>query len=117
MKGEYVSLLWNPAGREAVERKIGEKPPLGVIKILRQYKTKTVYLVPKKATWIITVRGENGALYKEDIYGIVKYYKPEIKVTASFRKKLEDYMREYPFEVDENYFHNLYKGVEEFLKI
>lgn len=117
MKAEYVSLLWNPAGTEIVERKVGERAPRGVIKVMWQDKTKTTYLVPTRATWMLTVKDEEGKVYEEDIYGIVKYYKQNVRVTINFRKKLEEHLMTYEFEVDGKFFKNLYKCIQEFLGV
>ncbi len=117
MKAKYVSLLWIPAGTEIVERKVGERAPRGVIKVVWQDKTKTAYLVPTKATWMLTVEDVESKVYEEDVYGIVKYYKPNVRVTINFRKKLEEHLKIYEFEVDGRYFKNLYKCIQEYLGV
>ena len=117
MKGKYVSLLWIPAGTECVERKVGERAPRGAIKVVRSYRDKTVYLIPKKATLMLTVRGEDGKVYEEDVYGIVKYYKQNVRVTDAFRKKLEEYLKAYEWEVDGSCISNLYSCIREYLGV
>ena len=117
MKARYVSLLWIPAGTEVVERKVGENAPRGVIRILRQDKTKIAYLVPTKAKWMLTAEDENGNVYEEDVYSIVKYYEHGLRVTKKFREKLEKHMKDYEFEVEKGVFKNLYKCIREFLGV
>ena len=117
MKAKYVSLLWNPAGTEIVEQNVGERAPRGVIKVVRQDKAKIAYLVPTKATWMLTAEDEDGKVYEEDIYGIVKYYKQNVRVTVNFRKKLEEHLKTYEFEVNGGYLKNLYKCIREYLGV
>lgn len=117
MKVRNVSLLWTTAGTEIVERKVGEKAPRGVISIVRQDKNGVAYLVPTKARWMLTVEDEEGKTYEEDIYGIVKYYDSNKRVTKTFRAKLEEHIKSYGLEVDGRYFTNLYKCIREFLGV
>ena len=117
MKAEYVSLLWNQAGTEIVERKIGEKAPRGVIKVLGQNKKTVSYLVPVKATLMLTAKDKEGTIYEEDVYGLLKYYNQKVRVTVNLRKKLEEHFKEYPLEVNGKFFINLYPCIREFLGV
>ena len=117
MKAKYVSLLWNQAGTGIVERKVGEKAPRGVIKVLRQDKKTVAYLVPTRATLMLTAKDEAGKVYEEDVYGVLKYYNQKVRVTINLRKRLEEHLREYPLEVDGKFFTNLYPCIREFLGV
>ena len=117
MKVKVVSLLWSSAGTEIVERNVGEKAPRGVIKILGQNNKKVSYLVPTKATLMLTVKDDEGNVYEEDVYGILKYYNQNIRVTINLRKRLEEHLKGYPLEVDGRFFTNLYKCIKEFFYV
>ena len=90
----FQSLTWNKGGKKPGERKF------------------------IKAQLLLSVKGEDGKSYQEDVYGILKYEFPEIRVDAKFREKLQMYLGKYPFEIDERTgrFTNLYKCIETFVK-
>lgn len=116
MNAEFYSLEWKKGENGFVERKVGEKKPSGFVKEIRRYEDKVVYLVPKKTEYILTVRTEDGKFYTEDVYGIIKYYTDNVRITKNFRIKFENFMRMQRYAVDNTGFiKNVYSSVEAFL--
>ena len=118
MHAFFCSLEWEKGGTVLVKRKPNEKNPLGFIKFIGTNSDGTrVYLVPEKSTYIISVKGEDGRIYSEDLYGIIKYYNSKVRITKNFRADLEKYMRKQNYTVNHaGVIDGLYRLVEEFLK-
>lgn len=117
MKAEFCSLEWKKSENEFVERKVGEKAPSGFVKEIRRDALKVVYMIPGKNQYILTVKAEDGKLYEEDVYGIIKYYDSSVRITKNFRIKFEAFMAMQQYVVDErNFIRNLYPSVESFIK-
>ena len=117
MDAGFYSLEWKKSENGFVERKVGEKKPSGFVKEVRRYEDKVVYLVPGKTEYILTVKAEDGKLYTEDVYGIIKYYSRDVRITKNFRTKFENFMRAQRYTVDNHGFiKNVYNSIETFLK-
>lgn len=118
MIAEFYSLERKKGENGFVERKVGEKKPSGFAKEIRRYEDKVVYMVPGKTQYILTVKAEDGTLYTEDVYGIIKYYSRDVRITKNFRTKFENFMRAQQYTVDDHGFiKNVYNSIETFLKL
>ena len=92
------------------------KKPSSNCTVFKQNNNGTiVYIIPQKSQYILTLKTENGNFVSEDIYGILKYYNPKVRITKIFRERYENFMstREYYIE-DNNFIRGLYESTEEF---
>ena len=116
---KFCSLEWITGNNaEFITRKPGEKKPTAASKEYRRNPDGTiVYMVPKPAIYRLTLRKEDGTLISEDVYGIIKYYKHNVRITKNFRAKFEEFMSTRCYCVEDNGFiKGVYDGVEEFLR-
>ena len=71
-----------------------ERKPVGAIKKVGTNSDGTqVYLVPQKSKYILSVKGEDAKTYSEDLYGIIKYYNPKVRINQNLRADLEEYLK------------------------
>lgn len=113
----FYSLEWKKSEANFIEQKATQRKPSGYAKEIRRYEDKVVYMIPEKNQYILTVQAENGQLYSEDVYGIIKYYKRNVRITKNFRIKFEDFMRTQDYSIDNHgCIQKLYLSIETFLK-
>lgn len=118
MIAKFCSLEWKKSDIEFVLRKLGEKKPTTTCK---EYKRNTdgsiVYMVTKANEYVLTITAENGQKFSEDVYGVIKYYNHNVRITKNFRIKFENFMRTRNYTVDNNGFiRGIYDSVEVFLR-
>ena len=113
----FCSLEWKKSSNEFIEQKPHEKKPSGFSKVVkRKPDGTTVYLVPKKSSYILTVKGEDGKTYTEDVYGIIKYYNSKVRITSTFRSSFEEHMRMQNYSIDKfGCIAGLYRIIEDYL--
>ena len=118
MRAVFHSLEWEKSSNVLVKRKPNERKPIGAIKkVGTEYDGTQVYLVPQKSKYILTVKAEDAKTYSEDLYGIIKYYNPKVRITKTFRADLEEYLKNQSYTVNRSgIIDGLYRLVEEFLK-
>lgn len=118
MRAVFHSLEWEKSSTVLIERKPNERKPVGAIKkVGTNYDGTQVYLVPQKSKYILSVKGVDGTMYREDLYGIIKYYNPKVRITKTFRADLEEYLKNQSYTVNRSgIIDGLYRLVEEFLK-
>lgn len=102
MVAVFCSLEWKKSETEFVERKPKEKKPSGFVKEIKRKPDGTiVYMIPPRNQYILTVKADDGRYYTEDVYGIIKYYDENVRITKNFRIKFEQYMRTMEYSIDE----------------
>lgn len=118
MRAVFHSLEWEKSSTVLIERKPNERKPVGAIKkVGTNYDGTQVYLVPQKSKYILSVKGEDGKMYREDLYGIIKYYNPKVRITKTFRADLEEYLKNQSYTVNRSgIIDGLYRLVENFFK-
>lgn len=118
MLAQFYSLEWKKGEPKYVWLKESEKKPSSLEKIVKRKDGNVCYVVPVKNQYIITVRAENGKFYQEDVYGIIKYFSENVRITKNFRIRFEAYMSKVTYSVNEHGFiYGLYKLVEDFLNV
>ncbi len=118
MIANFCSLEWKKSDTEFVVRAPGEKKPSGYCKeFKRNPDGSTVYMIPKNNVYILTLKTEDGNLVSEDVYGVIKYYKHDVRITKNFRERFEAFMRTRKYEVESNGFiRGIYDGTQEFFE-
>ena len=118
MIAKFYSLEWKKSDVEFIVRNPGEKKPAGFCKEFKHNDDGTiVYMVPKKNQYILTLETENGDFVSEDVYGVIKYYKHDVRITKRFREKYKSFMRTRNYQVEANGFiRGIYDGTEEFIQ-
>lgn len=117
MQAIFHSLEWEKSSTVLIERKPNERKPVGAIKkVGTNYDGTQVYLVPQKSKYILSVKGEDGTMYREDLYGIIKYYNQSIRITKKFREEMEKYLKTQNYTINHGEIDGLYRLVENFFK-
>lgn len=118
MIAKFYSLEWKKSDVEFIVRKPGERKPTGTCKeIKRNGDGSIVFMIPKRNQYILTVKTENGNFFSEDVYGVIKYYNHDVRITKNFRASFESFMRTREYIVEDNGFiRGIYNGVEEFIR-
>lgn len=121
MLATFYSLEWKKSDVEFITRMPKEKKPSGFCKEYKRNEDGSiVYMVPKRNQYILTLQTEDGNLVSEDIYGIIKDAKFDVRITKNFRIRFEDFMRTREFSVEERtgFIRGLYgdNGIKSFFK-
>ena len=118
MVAKFYSLEWKKSDVEFIVRNPGEKKPSGYCQeFKRNADGSIVYMIPQKNMYILTLQTEDGKLVSDDVYGVIKYYNPNIRITKSFRKRYENFMRTQEYEVESNGFiRGIYNSTEAFIQ-
>lgn len=104
MHATFYSLEWKKSGdAEFITRKPNEEKPTGTCKVYKHNEDgSVVYMITKKGQYILTLQTADGKFVYEDIYGIIKYYKYNVRITKNFRERFEAFMRTREFSVDDD---------------
>ena len=119
MRADFCSLKWdNSGGVEFVTKKAGEKKPTTTCKEYKRNADGSItYMVPKSNKYILTLTKEDSTTVTEDIYGVIKYFKRNIRITKKFREKFEAFMRTRSYSIDsKGMIRGIYNSVEEFFR-
>ena len=119
MHAYFCSLQWdNSGGVEFVTSKVGEKKPSTTCKEYKRNANGSItYIVPKTNKYILTLTKEDGTTVSEDIYGVIKHFKHNVRITKKFREKFEAFMRTRSFSIDsKGMILGIYNSVEEFFR-
>lgn len=118
MIAKFCSLEWKKSDVEFITRKPGEKKPTTTCKeYKRNADGSVVYMVTKPNEYVLTLQTEDGKQVSQDVYGVIKYYNHNVRITKNFRAKFESFMRTRNYSVDDNGFiRGIYDGVEAFLR-
>ena len=118
MVAKFYSLEWKKSDVEFIVWKPGEKKPAGFCKEFKRNADGTiVYMIPQKNMYILTLQTKNGNFVSEDIYGVIKYYKDNVRITKNFRKQYESFMSTREYEVEATGFiRGIYDGTKEFFE-
>ena len=74
-------------------------------------------MVPKKSEYLLILKEEDGTVVSEDVYGVIKYYNPTVRITKKFREKFENFMRTREYSVENGFIYGVYNSVEAFFQM
>lgn len=118
MIAKFDSLVWVRGGTSFDKGRSG-KAPRNAIKEQggREYKKYgDQYLVWEQNQMFLNVRGEDGLIYRQDIFRTVKFFVPNKRFTKKFRDELIELFKNSEFIIENGEFRNLYKILGEYFK-
>lgn len=115
----FSSMEWKKSDKpDFITRKPGEKKPTTTCKeFKRNLDGSIVYMVPKKSEYLLILRVEDGTVVAEDVYGVIKYYNPTVRITKKFREKFESFMSTREYNIENGFIYGLYSSVEVFFQM
>ena len=120
MVATFYSMEWKKSDKpDFITRKPGEKKPTSNCKeFKRNSDGSIVYMIPKKSEYILILQAVDGTIVSEDVYGVIKYYNPNVRITKKFRENFERFMRTREYSIDEKgMIRGIYNSVEVFFQI
>ena len=118
MLANFCSLEWKDSSTEFITRKPDEKKPTTTCKVYKRNPDgSVVYMVNKPNVYLLTLKKEDGTHVHEDVYGVIKYYNRNVRITKKFREKFEAFMSTRSYSVDNTGFiQGIYDGVQDFFR-
>lgn len=118
MIASFCSMEWKKSGKpDFITRKPGEKKTTTTCKeFKRNSDGSIVYMVPKKSEYLLILKVEDGTVVSEDVYGVIKYYNPTVRITPKFREKFENFMRTREYSIENGFVYGVYNSVESFFQ-